>query len=116
MSSHRTIAIDRLVDPRILLDRGECPWTFLAFPTTCVDQTGLPTDEDARRYLAAVQSTGLRIGIWLDPPTEGTVYAFVAPADIRRLCDVVEQLESEVFGRDFATTLCERLFRECQAK
>lgn len=112
MSSSWTIQLDRLVDPRLLLDRGEFPYTFLAFPTTGIDQDGLPTDADAKRYIAAVQSTGTPVGIWLDTPVEGTAYAFVGPADIHRLHEVVEQLESEVFGRGFASELADRLFQD----
>ena len=51
-----------LIDPKVLLGRGEFPWAFLAFPQSCVDQQGLPADAEAQEYIAAVQSLGVQVG------------------------------------------------------
>ncbi len=103
---------DELVDPQPLLDRGECPYTFLAFPASAVDENGLPSNPEARQYVARVQSEGVRIGIWLDTPVENTGYAFVNPEDINVLRDVLETLEAKgVYSSGFASDLSERLLR-----
>ncbi len=100
-----------LLDPKTLLGRGEFPWTFLAFPQSCVDQKGLPADREAHEYIAAVQSLGVQVGIWLDTPTKGTAYAFVGPWDIRRLKEGLDALEkSGRFPKGYAEQLCNRLF------
>ncbi|MDM4013799.1 hypothetical protein [Roseiconus lacunae] len=79
MPHSKEINHSELVDPQSLLDRGECPYTFLAFPASAVDENGLPTDLEARQYIARVQSEGVPIGIWLDTPIEDTGYAFRPP-------------------------------------
>ena len=38
------VDLARLLDAKVLLARGEFPYTFLAFPRDCVGQDGLPTD------------------------------------------------------------------------
>ena len=87
------VDLANLLDPKTLLGRGEFPWTILAFPQSCVDQRGLPADPEAQDYIAAVQSLGVQVGIWLDTPTKDTAYAFVGPWDRRKLQKGRDSLE-----------------------
>ncbi|MEM6471025.1 MAG: hypothetical protein AAF802_15810 [Planctomycetota bacterium] len=110
MPHSKEINHSELVDPQSLLDRGECPFTFLAFPASAVDENGLPTDLEARQYIARVQSEGVPIGIWLDTPIENTGYAFVRPERIKMLHDVLATIEaSGEYVSGFASDLFERL-------
>ncbi|MCD0462305.1 hypothetical protein [Roseiconus lacunae] len=112
MSHTKQIDHSELVDPQSLLDRGECPYTFLAFPASAVDENGLPTDLEARQYIARVQSEGVPIGIWLNTPVEDTGYAFVGPENIEELRSVLQTLEKAgVYSSAFASDLSERLLR-----
>jgi hypothetical protein len=107
------IDLDQLIDPQPLRERGECPYTFLAFPVSGVNEHGVPKDKQAQEYIAAVQAEGVPVGIWLATPVDGTAYAFVGPADIHSLHRAVEALvESQRFSEHFAAELSERLFRE----
>ena len=80
MPQSKEIDYSELVDPQSLLDRGECPYTFLAFPASAVDENGIPSDLDARQYIAHVQSEGLPVG-HLAQHTESNASgdAFVGP-------------------------------------
>ena len=110
MPHSKEIDQSELIDPQSLLDRGECPYTFLAFPASAVDENGLPSDLEARQYIARVQSEGVPVGIWLDTPAKDTGYAFVGPENIEKLNDVLQTLEkSGVYSRSFASDLSERL-------
>ena len=110
MSHPNQIDHSELVDPQSLLDRGECPYTFLAFPASAVDENGLPTDLEARHYIARVQSEGVPVGIWLDTPVKSTGYAFVGPDNIEKLHDVLQAFEKlGVYSSAFASDLSERL-------
>lgn len=105
------VDLSSLIDAKVLLDRGEFPWTFLAFPQSCVDQKGLPADPEAQEYIAAVQSLGVKVGMWLDAPTKDTAYAFVGPEDIPKLRDGLDALQkSGRFPKGYAERLCNRLF------
>ena len=105
------VDLANMIDPKVLLGRGQYPWTFLAFPQRCVDQNGLPADPEAQEYIAVVQSLGVKVGIWLDTPTEGTAYAFVGPDDIQKLKEGLDELEmSGRFSKGYAERLCNRLF------
>jgi hypothetical protein len=104
-----TIDVASLVDANMLLATGEFPYTFLAFPPSCVDQDGLPTDAAAREYIAVVQSLGVKVGIWVNTPTSDA-YAFVGPEDIDKLQKVLDTLEkSGRFPKGYAERLCTRL-------
>ena len=112
MPHSKEIDHSKLVDPQSLLDRGEYPYTFLAFPASAVDENGLPTDLEARQYIARVQSEGVPIGIWLDTPVENTGYAFVGPEHIEELRDALQAFEKTgVYSSAFASDLSERLLR-----
>jgi hypothetical protein len=102
------------IDLDSLVDLGsECPFSFLAFPTSGVNGQGVPTDVDAQRYIAAVQAAGVPVGIWLATPVEGTAYAAVSRESIPLLRQVTEQLaDNGDFQATFAADLCERLFSE----
>jgi hypothetical protein len=106
------------IDLERLVDLGsECPYTFLAFPTSTVNEHGVPADLDAQRYIAAVQGEGVPVGIWLTTPVDGTAYAGVAHDSIPLLQDVTERLAAtDEFAGSFAADLCERLFRDEAAR
>jgi len=107
------IHVDQLFDPQPVWERGECPFTFLAFPVSAVNHYGVPVDMNAQEYIAAVQAEGVPVGIWLTTPVEGTGYAVVRKADIESLLKVVEMLEtSKRFSEHFAARLTERLFQQ----
>ncbi len=113
MSHTKQIDHSELVDPQSLLDRGECPYTFLAFPASAVDENGLPTDLEARQYIARIQSEGVPIGIWLNTPVEDTGYAFVGPEHIAMLHNVLETLEkSGVYSSGYSAELTERMLKQ----
>jgi hypothetical protein len=88
-------------------------WTFLAFPTSSVNEHGVPADADAQRYIAAVQSAGVPVGIWRNTPVDGTAYAAVTQEAIPQLHNAIEKLTQ--FPDSFAADLSERLFRESNA-
>lgn len=107
------INLDQLFDPHRVLERGECPFSFLAFPTSSMNEDGVPVDIAAQEYIAAIQAEGVPVGIWLKTPVEGTGYAVVRQADIQSLREAIEVLEkSKRFTKHFAADLSERLFDE----
>ena len=107
------IKLGQLFDPQPVWERGECPYSFLAFPVSAVSQDGVPGDVAAQEYIAAVQAEGVPVGIWLRTPTEGTGYAVVMQADIPLLKRALDALEkSNRFPKRFATEVTERLFTE----
>ena len=75
-----------------------------------VDHSGLPADREAKLYLAAIQSRGIQIGIWMNPPSPNTAYAAVRIEDRDRLHQVIDDLAvSGHFDDGFAQRLTERL-------
>ena len=60
-------------------------------------------------YIAAVQSTGVPIGIWFNGPADDTGYAAVTRENISRLNDAIASLTQ--FPDSYAAELSERLFR-----
>ena len=107
------IDLDALVDLDSLAARGASHWTFLAFPTDTVNEHGVPSDSDAQRYIAAVQSAGVPVGVWCNSPVDGTAYAAVTHDTIPQLHAAIEGLTQ--FHDSFAEDLSERLFRESSA-
>ena len=108
------IDLPALVDLDSLAANGASHWTFLAFPTSTVNEHGRPTDPDAQRYIAAVQSAGVPVGIWCNSPVDGTAYAAVTHDTIPQLNVAVAGLTQ--FHDSFAANLSERLFRESSAE
>ena len=113
MSYDGPINLGLLVDLDSLAADGASHWTFLAFPARTVNEHGVPADSDAQRYIAAIQSTGVPVGIWRNSPVTGTAYAAVTQ-------DVISQLHTAIgslaeFPDSFAEALCERLFGESGA-
>ncbi|QEG25124.1 hypothetical protein MFFC18_50470 [Mariniblastus fucicola] len=104
------IDIDSLVDLDSLAERGASHWTFLAFPASNVTDDGVPADFDAQQYIAAVQSAGVPVGIWLNSPVDGTAYAAVAHDAISQLIAATKNLAH--LPEAFAADISERLFRE----
>ena len=78
-----------------------CPWTFLAYPTTLAVDHGLPPDNDACRLLAEIQARGIDVAIWVNGIAENTTYFACKKDDIKRLNDLVKELESTTFGKNF---------------
>ncbi len=106
------IVLDALVDFDTRTQNVECPFTFLAFPTQLIGEHGIPTGPDAEAYIAAVQSGGVPVGIWTQSPVEGSAYAAVDREHISRLHEAIKRLtERGQFTTDFASVLCNRLFR-----
>ena len=104
------IDLARLIDPQALLDSGGQPWTFLAFPRNAVDGDGVPRDLEAQQFIAAVQSEGVPIGIWIHTPVEGTAYAFVGPDHIQALNEALDSLrDSGRYLEGYANRLTDRL-------
>ncbi len=107
------IHLDALIDLDSLAASGACHWTFLAFPTSTVNEHGVPSDRDAQRYIAAVQSAGVPVGIWCNSPVDGTAYAAVTHDMIPQLLRAIEGMPQ--FRESFAADLSERLFAESSA-
>ncbi len=109
------IDIDDLIDPQPLWERGECPYSFLAFPISSLTEHGVPKNTQAQEYIAAVQAEGVPVGIWRQTPVVGTAYAVVSPGDIHLLNRALDALEdSKRFSENFAAELCDSLFQENQ--
>ena len=113
MSYSGPIDLKTLVDLDALCDQGAEHYTFLAFPKSLVNEYGLPADEEAQEYIAAVQATGVPVGIWLNSPIEDTGYAAVTSENSQRLRDAIEGLIR--YHEAYASELCERLFRDAGA-
>ena len=107
------IDLDALVDLDSLAVDGAGHYTFFAFPISTVNQHRLPSDLDAQRYIAAVQSVGVPIGIWLNSPIDDTGYAAVTHDNIPRLHDAITSLTQ--FSDSYASDLCDKLFRNAAA-
>lgn len=107
------IDLDSLVDLESLAAGGASHWTFFAFPMSTINEHGLPSDPEAQRYIAAVQATGVPIGIWLNTPAEDTGYAAVTHENISQLKDAIAGLRQ--FPESYAADLCEKLFRDAAA-
>lgn len=108
------VNLDALVDLDALAADAVCHWTFFAFPLSTLNEYGLPSDPDAQRYIAAVQSTGVPIGIWLNSPVDNTGYAAVTHENISKLNDAIAGLTQ--FPKSYAADLCEKLFRKAASK
>ena len=107
------INLDALVDLDSRAVDGVCHWTFFAFPLSTLNEHGLPSDAEAQQYIAAVQSTGVPVGIWLNGIADDTGYAAVTRENISRLNDAIAGLTQ--FPDSYAADLCERLFRDAAA-
>ena len=103
------IDLNSLVDLDSLAAKGTSHYTFFAFPLSTLDEHGLPSSSEAQHYIAAMQSTGVPIGIWLNPPVDDTGYAAVTHENIPQLHDAISGLTQ--FPDSYAADLCERLFR-----
>ena len=104
------------VNLELLFDADEyhrtehCPWTFFAYPTTLAVDNGLPPDNDACRFLAEIQACGIDVAIWVNGIAENTTYFACKKDDIERLNDLVKELESTSFGKNFCVDRSEVLF------
>ena len=82
---------------------------IVRFVFSTLDEHGLPSDLEAQQYIAAVQSTGVPIGIWLNGIAHNTGYAAVTHENITRVNDAISGLTQ--FPDSYAADLCEKLFR-----
>ncbi len=108
------IDLHALVDLDSLHANGAMHWTFFAFPACTVNEHGVPPDADAQRYIAAVQSAGVPVGIWLNSPIDGTGFAAVTGENISLVQDTLARLKQQ-FPIDCVTQLIDRLFRQASA-
>ena len=100
------IDLDRLVDPKSLNAGHD---TFLAFPRDSVGDEGLPEDLTAQEYIAAIQSAGIPVGIWIDTPTKDAT-AFVGPDHIDRAAPTLRRFrKSGRFPQGYDERLTNRL-------
>ena len=104
------IDLNALIDLDAPAFEGDCHWTFLAFPADNVNEYGIPSDAEAQSYIAAIQAAGTPVGIWRNPPVDGTGYAAVTKDAIPQLRSAIASLEQ--FPESFASELSERLFSE----
>ena len=105
------IHLDQLFDADEYWRSGGCPWTFFAYPTSLAGSRGLPPDDEACRFLAAIQARGIDVAIWVREIAENTTYFACRRDDIQRLQDAVRELEDgEQFAEDFCAKRTEELF------
>ena len=90
---------------------GNCPWTFFAFPRVLADDAGLPSDDDAKRLLAALRDRGIPVGTWVNAFVEDTAY-FACPKEaIGCVNDALIALEElGEFEKGFCAKRTEYLF------
>jgi hypothetical protein len=95
---------DDFFDPEAYWQSGNVPWSFFAFPTCMADEDGLPPDDDARAFLAMLQSAGIHVGVWANTPSQNGLSLFVCPKDdIELFHRVTEHLQ---FAGASATAFC----------
>ncbi len=105
------VKLDLLFDADEYHRSGECPWTFFAYPTSLARSDGLPRDDEACRFLGAIQTRGIDVAIWVNGIAENTTYFACKRDDIKRLNDAVAELENgERFGDNFCAKRTETLF------
>lgn len=105
------IQFDLLFDADEYHRSGFCPWTFFAYPTSMADERGLPPDVEACDFLARVQERGIDVAIWVNGIAENTTYFACRKNDVRRLNDVIRELEDcGEIRRGFCDETTERLF------
>jgi hypothetical protein len=103
-----SVNIDALFDADTLHRKGECPWTFFAYPT---DSRGLPPDEDAKRLLAELQHRALPVAIWINGIGNNTTYFACRHEDRLRVLDTVTELQTQgMLESNFLAQRCEYLF------
>ena len=109
--SNRWINPDRLFDGDEYRKSGDCPWTFFAYPTSLATEHRLPPDDEACRFLGAIQARGIEVAIWVNGIATNTTYFACKRDDIERLNDAVTELENdELFGNNFCAKRSEALF------
>ena len=105
------VNLDDLFDANAYRGSGGCPWTFFAYPTSVARVDGLPPDDEACKFLGAIQARGIDVAIWVNGIAENTTYFACKREDIQRLNDVLAELEnSDRFGDNFSSKRTEELF------
>ena len=92
MDNDCSIDINELIDLDSLTPSKAGHYTFFAFPLSTMNKDGLPSDPDAQRYIAAIQTKGVPVGICLNSPTDNTGYAAVTHDNIDKLNDAIAGL------------------------
>ena len=105
------IRFDMLFDAEECHRKGNCPWTFFAYPTSLADVHGLPPDREACELLAHIQQRGIDIAIWVSQIVENTTYFACRFGDRQKVDDVLNELQSSgTIDVNFWSTRSERLF------
>jgi hypothetical protein len=88
---------------------GGMPWTIFAYPRSQADERRLPRDEASVRFLAALHTVGLQVGVWDEPQLPHVYYA--CPGEERELVDnAIRGLEQKGFiPKDIASDRTEYL-------
>ena len=109
--SNEFVNLDLLFDADEYRHNGDCPWTFFAYPTSLASSHGLPPDDEACKFLGAIQARGIDVSIWVNGIANNTTYFACKRDDIQRLNDAVTELENnESFGDNFCAKRSEELF------
>ncbi len=112
--SNDSVKLDLLFDADEYQRSGECPWTFFAYPTSLAVDHGFPPDDDACRFLAAIQAHGIEVAVWIYG-SNNTTYFACKRNDIQRLRKAVEELETvDSFGESFCAIRSEELFAQLE--
>jgi hypothetical protein len=93
------------------LCQGKMPWTIFAYPCSLADAQQLPRDDEAKRFLAELQSLGLRVGVWAHPNIKDTIF-FACPYEDRLVVhSAIEELERQGrFPPNFPARRTDHLF------
>jgi hypothetical protein len=90
---------------------GKCPWTFFAYPKALADEQRLPRDNDAVRYLLALQRAGVRVGIQQHPRMPNDIYFACPFEEMQSLIAAIDELErAGTFPRGFGTKRTDYLY------
>ena len=109
--SNDFVNLDALFDADEYRVSGDCPWTFFAYPTSLARSDGLPPDDEACKFLGAIQAREIDVAIWVNGIAENTTYFACKRDDIQRLNNAVAELENgELFGDNFCAKRSEELF------
>lgn len=108
------VELDRtiLFDADAFYRAGRIPSPFLAFPSELADSDGLPVDDEAIAFLAAMQRRGVPFGAWRLPPgsAHAHVWVVVKHEDSRLVSEAMAALRADgTIGRGYIRQLSERL-------
>jgi hypothetical protein len=85
---------------------GRTPWSFFGYPKALADEQRLPRDEEALRYLVAIQQAGVRVGIYESRHTPGEITVACPFEEYLLLDAAIKDLERQgAFPKDFVTSI-----------